>query len=63
MTTLHENCTAEYTLNATLAGTYSVAVVPKLQGALLEEPKACTPKAVRLVGRLMLDNIVQSKKA
>ena len=33
MTTLHEYCTAEYVLTAMLAGTYSLAVVPVLQGA------------------------------
>ena len=34
VTTLHEYFAAEYTLTFMLAGTYSVAVVPELQGAI-----------------------------
>ena len=60
MTTLHENCTAEYTLTAMLAGTYSVAVVPELQGATEVSPKAAIPRAVTLAGRVMLERLSQA---
>ena len=62
MTTLHEYCTAEYMLTAMLAGTYSVAVVPVLQGAIEAVPKALLPIAVTLLGRLMLVRLLQYLK-
>jgi D-aminopeptidase len=58
-TTLHENCTSEYTLSAMLAGTYSVAVVPVLHGATEADPKAPLPIEVRLTGRVMFVRLVQ----
>ena len=42
-----------------LAGTYSVAVVPVLQGAASEEPKAFSPIAEMDVGRVILDKLWQ----
>jgi hypothetical protein len=59
MSTLHENCTPEYTLTAMLAGTNSLAVVPVLHGATEVSPKALLPMAVRLVGSMMLDRLLQ----
>ena len=59
VTTLHAYCTAEYTLTAMLAGTYSVAVVPVAQGAIVAVPKAFMPMLVRLLGRMMVDNVLQ----
>ena len=62
MTTLHENFTPEYTLTAMLAGTCSSAVVPLLHGVFEASPKALTPIAVTLVGRLILVRLVQPRK-
>ena len=59
---MHEYCTAEYTLTAMLAGTYSVAVVPVLQGATEADPKALPPIAERLVGMLILVRLLQDQK-
>ena len=64
MTTLHEYCTPEYTLTAMLAGTYSVAVVPVLQGRSKEAlPKAFMPIAVTLEGRKIVVRPEQPEKA
>ena len=62
ISTLHEYCTDEYTLTAMLAGTYSVAVVPGLQGGEEVSPKALLPIALRLFGRMMLDKLPHSVK-
>ena len=43
VTTLQLPCTSEYTLTAMDTGTYSVAVVPVLQGAIPVLPNAETP--------------------
>ena len=59
---LHENCTDEYTLTATLAGTYSLAVVPVLQGAIEENPNALLPMFKRDVGSVMLERLMQYPK-
>ena len=59
ITTLQLYCTAEYTLTAMLAGTYSVALVPELQGAIVVFPNASPPIAIRLVGMLTLVRLVQ----
>ena len=56
--TLHSNCTAEYTLAAMLAGTYSV-LAAVLQGAISAVPKAFMPMLVRLLGRMMLVILLQ----
>ena len=63
VTTLHEYFTAEYTLAFMFAGTYSVVVVPELQGAELVSPNAWLPIAMTLGGMMMLDKLVHSKNA
>jgi D-aminopeptidase len=62
VSTLHWDCAPEYTLNAMLAGTYIVAVVPMLQGAANSHPKAQKPIEVTLVGMVMVDTAEQLKK-
>ena len=57
-TTLHAYFTPEYTLTAMLAGTYSLAVVPALQGALEASPKALRSILVTDVGSVMLERPV-----
>ena len=56
---MHAYCTPEYTLTAMLAGTYSVAVVPVLQGAKLLSPKAIEPIVTTPVGMVMLVKLLQ----
>ena len=46
-----------------LAGTYSVAVVPVLQGGLSVSPKALTPMFEREVGSVMLVRLSHWRKA
>ena len=52
MTTLQLNCLAEYTLAAMDSGTYSLAVVPVLQGGRACDPNAKLSIDVRLVGNV-----------
>ena len=59
LTTLQLNCLSEYTLAAIDSDTYSLAVVPVLQGGLVSSPNAKSPIKVRLNGRVMLDRLVE----
>jgi len=63
VTTVHEYCAPEYTLTAMLAGTYSVAVVPVLQGAREPSPKAMKPIDCTPVGIMILVRLLQDLKA
>jgi hypothetical protein len=58
----HEYCTAEYTLAAKVAGTYSLAVVFDMQGSQVADPKALSPISERLVGSMMLVMLSQFRK-
>ena len=62
VTTLHAYCTAEYTLTAMLAGTYSVAL-PVLQGAKESAPKASPPMFERDVGSVILVRLLHRRNA
>ena len=54
-TTVQEYCTAEYTLDASAAGTYKV-LLPELHGATLLVPKALVPIEVKLDERMTIDD-------
>jgi hypothetical protein len=60
----HENRASEYTLAAKLTGTYSMAVVPVLQGGfpLTLSPNAEPPIKVRLAGSTMLLRLLHEEK-
>ena len=61
---MHENCTPEYTLVAMLAGTFSLVVVPGLQGLISSiPPKASAPIKETLAGRVILVRLSHFLKA
>jgi hypothetical protein len=63
VTTVHENCTAEYTLGAMLTGTNSLAVVSMLHGSTKSLPNAKRPMLETEGGSVIDCSAVQVKNA